>query len=1047
MLFFVYSILYILSLAVSIWFLLTLFRYRKKTKVDQAVLLTIGATSFWFLADFFTLETFFDNNLVVFFWRLSILASFILVTLLVRAVFIITGRSVSKGFTYFCYFLCLFISYFIIFTDYIVKGVSDLRFTGQSNFIAGSGFVYWGILIALMIFYSLFLVIKKVKSFSNRNEKLPLITFGWGIFLVFLLVASSNILLPILGLDFPRLAVLAVLLLLFITVYIIYKWNVFGFYISSFSIRYKITATMMLVAIFPILVISAYFYNNTNKVLEGEYLKEELTDLKTKKDSIDYLLDFSKDDILFLSNLSNLKNYINSDNEEEKVFYKESLTSNFFNFSKTRGIYYQIRYLDETGQEIVRVDKLDDLPFVITEDKLQNKADRYYFKEAMKIQDDEVYISPLDLNIENGQVEIPYKPVIRYSTPVFDEEGNARGIVITNIDANILLEVINKGASSLKEYYLINKDGYFLSHPDSEIEWGFVFGKEDNNINKIFPDIYKNIQKLKDNQFYCYVEDCYITFQFIYPSGLYYGDLYNSDEESSAYPLDDYWILFSKIDKYKLDNVAKGGLLYIYLIILLILILTVILSVILSNFIAKPIRKLKDSITIVTAGDLSGQINIETKDELKDLADEFNVMVKAIKQSRRDVDKKVALQTKEILNKSEELEKQQQAVLNILEDVEEEKIKTESLAKDLEKFKLAVDNASDHIVITDENGICLYANKAVETITGFKKKDILGNKAGSKNNWGGLMGEEFYDKFWKALKEDKTVFEGYVKNKRKNGERYDALASVSPILDKHGHVKFFVGIERDMTEEKNIDRAKSEFVSLASHQLRTPLSTINWYTEMLLSEEVGKLNEDQKEFTSEIYKGNQRMVDLVNSLLNVSRIELGTLAVDPKPTNLINQANSVLNEIKPLIAKKKLKVVKNFGKNIPQVNLDDKLMRIVWQNLLSNALKYTPAKGQITITVSKDKSNIKIEVRDTGFGIPKNQQDKIFTKLFRADNVKEKETDGTGLGLYIVKSVIEQFGGKIWFESEENKGTTFFINIPIKGVQPKEGTRGLEYTK
>jgi len=122
-------------------------------------------------------------------------------------------------------------------------------------------------------------------------------------------------------------------------------------------------------------------------------------------------------------------------------------------------------------------------------------------------------------------------------------------------------------------------------------------------------------------------------------------------------------------------------------------------------------------------------------------------------------------------------------------------------------------------------------------------------------------------------------------------------------------------------------------------------------------------------------------------------------------------------------------------------------MRIVWQNLLSNALKYTPVKGQISISIEKNKNNIKIEVADSGIGIPKAQQNKIFTKLFRADNAKERETDGTGLGLYIVKSIIDQFDGKIWFKSVEHKGSTFFVTIPLKGIKSKEGSRGLEYTK
>jgi signal transduction histidine kinase len=256
-----------------------------------------------------------------------------------------------------------------------------------------------------------------------------------------------------------------------------------------------------------------------------------------------------------------------------------------------------------------------------------------------------------------------------------------------------------------------------------------------------------------------------------------------------------------------------------------------------------------------------------------------------------------------------------------------------------------------------------------------------------------------------------------------------------------------VVVFRDVTKEREVDKAKTEFVSLASHQLRTPLSAVNWYAEMLLAGDVGKLNDEQKKYIDEIYKGNQRMVDLVNALLDVSRIELGTFAISPEPTQLTDISKSIIKELKPEIKKKNQVVSEDYEKNLPKINVDQKLIRIVIQNLLSNAVKYTPEKGRIGIEMKTSGANIEIKVADTGYGIPKPQQKDIFTKLFRADNVRQKDTEGTGLGLYIVKNIVEQSGGKISFDSTEDKGTTFYVTIPLGGMNKKEGTRVLEDIK
>ena len=143
------------------------------------------------------------------------------------------------------------------------------------------------------------------------------------------------------------------------------------------------------------------------------------------------------------------------------------------------------------------------------------------------------------------------------------------------------------------------------------------------------------------------------------------------------------------------------------------------------------------------------------------------------------------------------------------------------------------------------------------------------------------------------------------------------------------------------------------------------------------------------------------------------------------------------NEVAPMLKKKEIKLVTKVPDPVPLLTSDPKLIRIIFQNLMTNAVKYTPEKGAVRVTMELSDHQVSITVADTGFGIPKNVQDKVFSKLFRADNIKEREPSGTGLGLYTVKSVVEQLGGSIRFESEQNKGTTFFVILPLKSALPK----------
>ncbi len=258
---------------------------------------------------------------------------------------------------------------------------------------------------------------------------------------------------------------------------------------------------------------------------------------------------------------------------------------------------------------------------------------------------------------------------------------------------------------------------------------------------------------------------------------------------------------------------------------------------------------------------------------------------------------------------------------------------------------------------------------------------------------------------------------------------------MSPVVE-NGKAIFFTVIAGDITKRKEIDLAKTEFVSLASHQLRTPLSAIRWYTEMLKKGMGGSITDTQKSYLDEVYNANLRMIDLVNSLLNVSRIDMGTVQSEPERICIPPVVKNVLGELAPRIAEKKLTVRETYAPDMPEHWFDPQQMRMIFQNLLSNAVKYTPEGGIIKVVAHPEGENIFFSISDSGIGIPKEQQPQIFNKLFRADNAREVDTTGTGLGLYIIKSIIEKTGGSLRFESEIGKGTTFYGILPIQRERP-----------
>lgn len=508
------------------------------------------------------------------------------------------------------------------------------------------------------------------------------------------------------------------------------------------------------------------------------------------------------------------------------------------------------------------------------------------------------------------------------------------------------------------------------------------------------------------------------------------------------------WGLVVIIDRAEaLQSISDLNNLLIFLLGASVLVLVFIAGGVTSS-ISTPIIRLKEKANLMAGGDLDQHFYGSSGDEIGELGIAFNTMAIKLKNYYADLEKKVDEQTQEmkhVLENSEsknlQLEDTKKAILNILEDLEDEKNKLSEISQ---KDEAVLSSIGDCIIVTDEYGRITRVNPETERVLGYNESDLLGKGIVSalptKTVDGKTVPPEERAVF-EALSTGKTVHAHYqLIKKDKSTIIADFTATPYVINGKPAGV---IDVFRDISEQAAIDKSKTEFVSLASHQLRTPLSTINWYLEMVLGGDAGKITPEQSKYLTEVHAANQRMVTLVNSLLNVSRIDLGTFSIEPQPIDLEQVVNNVISELQGPIHNKKHKINLNIQSKLEPYNADPKLTHIIFQNLISNAVKYTQNKGTIGVNIEVNKENLLIEVSDNGYGIPKKQQSKIFSKLFRADNVLTKDTDGTGLGLYMLKAIVEEAGGSVSFVSAENKGTTFTIKLPAVGMKVREGTKGL----
>ena len=427
-------------------------------------------------------------------------------------------------------------------------------------------------------------------------------------------------------------------------------------------------------------------------------------------------------------------------------------------------------------------------------------------------------------------------------------------------------------------------------------------------------------------------------------------------------------------------------------------VLSLVLAVIIFRIILLiPIANLKQGVLKFGAGDLTFRVKIKSQDEIGDLAGSFNQMAEKLM------------------------------------------VSTQSLEKEKEQTSAIVSSLGDGLIMYNPKGEINFLNPKAEEILWISRNDILGKSLDDKYFFSTSLLKNFYDISTFKLKNWETK-EYTLEGPRKAVLRITSIMLKGPQKKNIGYMR----VLHDITREKEVEAIKSEFVSLASHQLRTPLSAMKWSLSMLSEGLFGKLVSKQKDIVWKISNSNERMIQLVNDLLDVSRIEEGRFGYNFSLESFEDVVKKVAGSFSVQIQEKKLQFSFEYPRDaLPKVSVDRGKLEMAVQNLIDNAVKYTSSDGKIKVYLKETSPDyLAVFIEDTGIGIPKNQQHRIFSKFFRADNAIRFETEGSGLGLYIAQNIVTSHKGKINFKSEENKGSVFYFSLPINPKLMPKGKIG-----
>ncbi|NBC33138.1 MAG: PAS domain S-box protein [Alphaproteobacteria bacterium] len=624
-------------------------------------------------------------------------------------------------------------------------------------------------------------------------------------------------------------------------------------------------------------------------------------------------------------------------------------------FSAQRGLYDQIRLIDSGGEELVRVDHARGAARLVPQEDLQNKAQRYYVRDALELPPGSIYLSRFDLNVEHGEVERPLKPMIRFAMPLADQNGRTAALLVMNYYGAFLLDTVRESLAGTPGHaLLLNRAGFWLEGPDARERWGFMFDR-DRTFGDAHPDLWTEIGRA--------------------PHGQVRGD---------------------------------GGLLT----------WTTVDPVALTRMLAADASRQSTAFGTRSAG-AAERWTLATLVPADVLATRFAAR-------RTHYGALFVVLPSVILALS--------LVLAYARWHEHE------MRRAVDRAATVMDVTGDGVIILDAGRRILSVNPAFTRALGWPAAEVVGRPCAS---FVAPADRPVLDVIWQRV-ESEGSWTGEVWRPRRDGRPFPTRTTVSAVrLD--GRTTGFVVIFADITDEKERDmarlkaeedsRAKTRFLASMSHELRTPLNSIIGFSDIIATRLFGDRSERYAAYGGYIRESGEHLLALINDILDISKIEAGKLELDPRPLDLPALLADGLRLVAPQAEAAHVAVRLDLPEPAPALTADERAIKQIIVNLLSNAVRFTPADGRVTVQAAAvpgaaGRRQVEISVADTGVGIPFDQIERILQPFEQADNRYAHAPGGSGLGLALVKGLVDLHDGTLEIASAPGRGTEVTIRLP-----------------
>ncbi|GEM_PF-2196013 len=638
--------------------------------------------------------------------------------------------------------------------------------------------------------------------------------------------------------------------------------------------------------------------------------------------------------------------------------------------------FQDLAILNSEGKEVIRKNRIE----VVGASDLRNQSETSEFKAARDVG---AYLGPLYI--------IGGKPFFALAVALRGGNGAFIGVAVAEVDARIMQDVVTRisAVGQSGRAYIVNQRGIVVAHPDIS---AVLAGKDLSSLPPVASAL--SAKPADSIQSYQNEEDQEVI-------GV--GVPMNFDVETLGTPLHlatSWTIVTERRASVALQAVAQMVRLALIMLAIALLVSTTA-AILFAAELTRPIESILKGLQQFGQNNLRYRVHIESNDETQDLADGFNRMAE-----------------------------------NLGRSVASLKEERETIAVERNKLGLVLSGINDAVISIDLNLLILTFNVAAEKLFGEKATEAIGKPITQVMTLKAKGKVVSPAEYCRPAATKSAIYQTDTASVISAAGKSIAVAIlVSPLQASPTTVIGHLITLHDRSQEEAVESVKREFVSIAAHQLRTPLTAIRWATDIFLNEHGKRVTAEQRDLIEKAHSSTERMVMLVNDLLSAARLEEGRPIEDRRPVDIVTLLKSVIKRVENESGRRKHTLTFTVTKElIPLLVLDSKSVDLALQNLVENAIRYTPNGGKIAIAVQKIADHLAITVSDTGVGIPLDQRDRVFSKFFRGKNVIPLETEGSGLGLFIAKGVVEKHGGTLTFVSEEGKGSTFTITLPLKSA-------------